>query len=466
MISDTPRNHNNLDKAESSFQNIFAANPNTDIQPYKPHKTYHRIFTPLILVWCMIFQRLNHDHTCDAVVDKLRAGGFDQLDKDPCKAELSQRIRSESTAAYCKARKRTPIQFIEHILDYSVQSVQSIPVKALEWLDRKVYLLDGSTLLLRPTAELVRHYGQHTTVKKVPYWVVMRIVCMFCLQNGVVTRIKEGALNTSEQKLAENCMSVLSPGDICVGDRGFGMFRLVQSVRHYQGDALFRLSRLRALKLFKEQLYPGYDIAVVWAPSNKDTLNSGMSVDPIPGRLIYVRLDRPGFRSQDLYLFTTLLDRDTYTRERLIQLYGLRWHVELNLRYIKRTLDLYLLESKSVDIVRKELLAGMIAYNLVRMFILLSANQNGCPALALSFSMSLRRVFNFVFKDWSRASDLKSCFEKLLHRISKCKLPSRAKPRVEPRWVRPRDKTFQEFWIPRPQARLQYILRRLSLIVC
>ena len=120
MISDTTPNHNNLGKAESTFNKIYTANPNTDIQPYKPHKTYHRIFTPLILVWCMIFQRLNHDHTCDAVVSKLRAGGFDQLDKDPSKAKLSQRSRSESTAAYCKARKRIPIQLIEHIMEHSV----------------------------------------------------------------------------------------------------------------------------------------------------------------------------------------------------------------------------------------------------------------------------------------------------------------------------------------------------------
>jgi hypothetical protein len=273
-------------------------------------------------------------------------------------------------------------------------------------------------------------------------------------------------MSISEQTLGENCIWFLSPGDICVGDRGFGMFRIVQAVRHYQGDALFRLSRPRALKLVKGSLYPGYDIDVVWSPSKKDTLNPGMSVDPIPGRLIYVRLERPGFRSQDLYLFTTLLDREHYTRDRLIQLYGLRWHVELDLRYVKRTLDLYLLESKSVDIVRKELLTGMIAYNLVRTFMLLSANQTGYSALALSFSMSLRRVFSFVFEDWPITSNIQSCFMRLLLRISKCKLPIRPDPRIEPRWVRPRDKTFPEFWTPRPEARSCYVHHRLTLAVC
>lgn len=466
MISDPLHNHNNLGKAESAFEKVFTADPSKTIQPYKTHKTYHRIFIPFIVIWCMIFQRLNHDHSCDAVVSKLRAGGFDQLDQDPHKAKLSQRCRSESSAAYCKGRKRLPIEFMEHALEQSVEYAQSISVKTLDWLDRKVYLLDGSTLLLRPTPELVKHFGQHTTVKKLRYWVVMRMVCIFCLQNGVVASMKEGPLSTSEQALAEKCVLVLSPGDICVGDRGFGMFRIVQAVRHYHGEALVRLSRLRARKLFKEQLYPGYDISVVWTHSKKDTLNPGMSADPIPGRLIYVRLERPGFRSQDLYLFTTLLDRDHYTRERLVELYGLRWHVELDLRYVKRTLDLYLLESKSVDIVRKELLAGMIAYNLVRTFMLLSANQIGCRVLTLSFTMSLKRVFIFVFNDWPKTSEANSCLKKLLYRIAQCKLPARPKPRIEPRWVRPRDMTFPDFWVPRSLARSRYILHRLTLAVC
>ena len=465
MICEKAKNNNNLEQAESVFGEIFGEKPNTAIQPYKTRRTYRRIFTPLILIWCMIFQRLNPDHRCDAVVSKLMSGDFDHIENEPHKARLSQRCLSESSAGYCKARKRLPIETIERAMQHTVQYAQSIPTRAMEWLDRKVYLLDGSTLLLRPTSELVRAYGQHKTAKKIAYWVVIRIVCLFCLQSGVVASVKEGPLRKSEQVLAVDCLSVLSPGDICVGDRGFGVFSMVQAVRHYQGEVLFRLTRLRARKLFKNQLYPGNDISVVWSPSKKDKLNPGMSSDPIAGRLIYIRLEQPGFRSQDLYLFTTLLDRDVYTRQRLIQLYGLRWHVELDLRYVKQTLDLKLLEGKSVDVVRKELLAGMIAYNLVRLFMLASANQNGCSVLSLSFSMCLRRVSNFLFREWPNGSHGKACFHTLLTRLSKCKLPNRPKPRIEPRWVRPKDKSFPEFWQPRPQARTKFILHRLSLAV-
>lgn len=462
MISDKAKNHNKVDKAQAAFKEIFSGNA---IQVYKTHKTYRRIFTPLILIWCLIFQRLNGNHSCDAVVSKLHEGGFDSIEEQGHKALLSQRCLSESTAGYCKARKRLPVEVLEQALSQTVAYTQSIPTRTLNWLDRMVYLLDGSTLLLRPTPELVKQYGQHKTDKKLSYWVVMRVACLFCLQNGIIASFKAGSLHTSELVLGADCLSSLLPGDICVADRGFGMFRMVQAVRHFQGEVLFRLTRLHARALFREQLYPGNDLSVTWSPSKKDTLNPIMSADPIPGRLIYVRLERPGFRSQDLYLFTTLLDRDQYTRARLIELYGLRWHVELDLRYVKQTLDLHLLESKSVDVVHKELLAGMIAYNLVRLFMILSASPIGRSVLTLSFSMCRRRVSRFLFPDGQNPAHADSCIQKLLTRLAQCKLPNRPKPRIEPRWVRPKPTYFKIFWHPRPQARAYYLHLRFSHVV-
>ena len=36
---------------------------------------YDRLFTPAVTLWCMIFQRLNHDHTLQAAVSDLHSGG-------------------------------------------------------------------------------------------------------------------------------------------------------------------------------------------------------------------------------------------------------------------------------------------------------------------------------------------------------------------------------------------------------
>ena len=41
---------------------------------------YERLFTPLVVVWGLIFQRLNSDHTCDGVVSHIAGGAVDHLE--------------------------------------------------------------------------------------------------------------------------------------------------------------------------------------------------------------------------------------------------------------------------------------------------------------------------------------------------------------------------------------------------
>lgn len=461
MIKQKPTNRKQLEQASSTFVQVFSA-----LQPYQPHRTYQRIFTPLVLLWCLIYQRLHDTHTCDAVVSQLHAGAMDHLAPAPHKAPLSQRIHSENTAGFCKARQRLPLAVLEQALAQTVAYAERIPCRTLDWLDRGVYLLDGSTVQVRPYPDLVRHYGVHPTRKTVSYWGVVRLVVLFCLHTGMVCRCREGTLHESEPVLGAQCLAGLAPGDLCIADRGFGIFQMVQAVREGGGEVLFRLSRQRARKLFPGQHYPGTEREVVWTPSAKDTLHPQMSAAPVPGRLIYVRLERPGFRSQDLYLFTTLLDRARYTRDRLVELYGARWQAELNLRFLKASLDLHRLEGKTVAVVRTELWAGMLAYNLVRLFQLQAAHQAGCSPLELSFSQARQRVCTFVFTEAPFLADPRQRCQECLAQIARCRLPKRRAPRIEPRWVRPQDHTFPTFWLERKRARQIDVLKRLSLAVC
>lgn len=465
MIRQKGTNDKNLSRAEKIFEDILHATSPCGVQIYRPHKIYHRLFSPIVLLWCLLFQRLNADHSCDAVVAQLRSGSFDHLESQAGKLPISQRCRSESNAGYCQARKRLSIEVLERALSYTVEQIRHSAAWLLQDINRPVYLLDGSTLTLRPHPELERVLGRHKTVKKLSYWVIMRITVLFCLHTGSLVAVKEGSLRQSEVELGKTCLLRQPAGYICVADRGFGMFSIVQSIQHTQGDALVRLSRPRAKKLYPQQLYPGADLPVTWQASDRDHVDPTMSLEPVQGRIIYTRLERAGFRSQDLYLFTTLLDRTTFPASKLVALYGLRWHVEVHLRYVKRTLDLYLLEGKSLDIVRKELLAGLLAYNLLRCFMILAAHQAGCQPYQLSVNQSLRRVTIFLFETYPTPVMGGEQFTQLILRLAECQLRQADVFRIEPRWVRPKDKTYPEFWSGRDQARAQYVQNRSRMAV-
>jgi hypothetical protein len=148
------------------------------------------------------------------------------------------------------------------------------------------------------------------------------------------------------------------------------------------------------------------------------------------------RLERPGFRTELLCLFTTLTDAAQHPVDELIHLYNLRWHIELNLRYLKTQMSMVQLSAKSADMARKEWLSGMLAYNLTRAAMLCAALHKEIWPLSLSFTSSKRRLFSRLSK-WvgqSPGNDALGWLEKTLLSIANCRLPRRKKPRpIEPR---------------------------------
>jgi hypothetical protein len=416
---------------------------------------YQRLFTPLILLWCFIFQRLNCDHTLDAVVSHISSGSVDHMDSSKKKVPLSQRIRSQNTAAYSKGRKRLPLQVLKSAFSYSFQAPRQ-DNEATLWHGRSVALLDGSTLLLTPEDELVEHYGRHRNQHGTTHWVVMRLVVSFCLKTGLTLSLAEGSQYESEQRLACQCFSQTNEKIIYVGDSNFGVFSVAQAARHYQQDLLVRINKTIAKKLSKQSKQKSADIDILWYPSKQDQLHPQMSSEPIKGRLIQQRIERKGFRPIQLALFTTLLEREEYTLEELIDLYGLRWHVELDLRYVKSTMDMNFLTAKSLDMVYKELYATLLAYNLVRTWIFQAAVNAGISPLTLSFSTCLRRIQYFMIHlhlYFTNQRQLETMIQNTMMQLTCCKLPKQERWRIEPRAVRRKPAVYPALKGDREQAR-------------
>ena len=56
---------------------------------------------------------------------------------------------------------------------------------------------------------------------------------------------------------------------------------------------------------------------------------------------------RPGSRTRQVTLLTTLLDAEAYPKAAVVELYASRWEVETNLRHLKQTLGLDVLRCKT-----------------------------------------------------------------------------------------------------------------------
>lgn len=388
---------------------------------------YHRLFSPLVTLWYLLFQRLNPDHSLEAALSDARAGGGNRINP-----KLSRQLVSGSTASYSDARQRLPWEFLAQALALQGRKIIGLSPTTL-WHGQPLALLDGSTVRLRPHGRMAKEFPPNRNQHRHPYWCLMRVVVCFCALSGAALDCAIGSLHLSEQVLA--CRIILDSLVKClfIGDRNFGVFRVVQAAREAGQQVLLRLTDRRARKLLGRPLRVGQQ-ALSWQPTGQDQLQPACSQEPVPGRLLVVRLQRPGFRSQRLCLFTTLPHTPDYSLEELVRLYGLRWHIELNLRYLKAQMDLVQLEAKSADMARKEWLAGLLAYNLIRAAQLCAALQKGISPLTLSFS-SVRRHLECWLRQFGR-TQRQACVQwtKTLQQMGQCLLPRRRKPRPnEPR---------------------------------
>ncbi len=411
-----------------------------------PRGFYRRVYSLGVTLWYLIFQRLNADRTQDAVVKDLRAGGADRL--SPSRSQpLSQKVRSKATTSYNDARQRMPVEFLLWVLGKIAAHVQK-SFRPVALAGRSFQLLDGSTLAILSNPAVARHYPAARNQHGCSDWGLMRVVVGFCAVSGVVLSAIEGPMLLSEQALSWSLMAQALAGTVWIADRNFGVWSVVAQALHHHQNVIVRLTQARAKRLIgKRRWVSGQDEIIHWCRTRHDQIAPGTAEVLVEGRLIYARVRREG-RYVDLWLFTTLMDREAFPVSRLLELYSWRWQVELDFRYVKTALDMQMFAVQSAAMARKEFYAGLIAYDLVRLVMATAEQPKGeHPAPGLSFSQVRRVLVHWLLdwgKDWrSRHGSLAQKLHSLIDEVAGQQLPTRRKPRPsEPRRVRRRPAIF------------------------
>jgi hypothetical protein len=189
-----------------------------------------------------------------------------------------------------------------------------------------------------------------------------------------------------------------------------------------------------------------HDQLVVWLKSKTCPLwLSRETLAALPESLVLreLRYDigRPGFRTRQITLVTTLLDAESYRVADLAELYRQRWQVETSLAHLKTTMQMDVLHCKTVPGMLRELTVFAIVYNLVRMVMCQSAMLQHLGVERISFLDALR---------WLGAPSTGIPLEALLVNPIR---PHRIEPRVKKR----RPKSFPLMIKPRPELRQQLV---------
>lgn len=303
-----------------------------------------------------------------------------------------------TAAAICKAKKRLPLQLLAELVS---RSIPQEPLHSL-WHGLQVYLADGMSFLTADTPALARRFGKASNQRGISYsYPVPKLLALMDFSGGFIRKVIALPAARQEFTCLSRLFTAVGPNGLLLGDRGLVSFAHMALLIKSGIQGCFRLPRWqvtygrgrcsrRLIRHLGKQ-----DVLVQWSASRRPKWLSRRRWQPLAQqqlvlRQIAYRVHRKGFRPEWAWIITTLNDPRQYPAEELIALYDKRWQIEVYFRDLKQTLGMQILSARTVLGVRKEVLAFVLLYNLVRRIMRQASLQQQVPADRISFIDALR----------------------------------------------------------------------------
>ena len=225
-----------------------------------------------------------------------------------------------------------------------------------------------------------------------------------------------------------------------------------------------RLHQRRKVDFRKAQRLAKNDALFVWTKGcQQSQILSPTEWALLPAQ-ITVRIIRftatiRGFRGRRITLVTTLLDPKLYPAPDLVALYARRWRLELCLRDLKTTMGMEQLRCKTPDMADKELLAYLVAHNLIRCVIAEAVARFQVDLERVSFkgSIDALRQYSDAIAKARNQKMRRQLWEDLLLNLARDLVPYRPN-RIEHRAVKRRPKPYP--YLNQPRRRFVEISHR------
>jgi hypothetical protein len=408
-----------------------------------------RLFSPLVTLWVFLSQVLDPDHSCAAAVARLLAWR-QARSLPPCSAD---------TSAYCQARLRLPEGVLARLTRQTGRAPQDQAPDPWRWRGRTVKLVDGTTVSMPDTAANQQEFPQSASQRPGLGFPLARLVVLFSLATATVLDAALGRYRgkqTGETALFHTLRHHLGPGDLLLADRYSSSYWEFALVRGRGADLVSRVHQRRRVDFRRGRRLGREDHVVAWPrpprPGWMDEATYAGRPERMEVREVRVRVKHPGFRTRRLVVATTLTDGGEFPAAEVAVLYRVRWQAELDLRSLKQTLQMDVLRCKTPAMVRKEVWAHLLAYNLVRGLMARAALEAGALPVALSFTGALPAVNGFTGVMWgATATGLAELWRRLREVVAARRVVPRP-DRYEPRRKKRRAKPYPLLTEPRAEA--------------
>jgi hypothetical protein len=414
-----------------------------------------RVFSLRLTFECFVWQVLKPKTACREVVRHVQAlfrlHGRGWIDEDD--------------SAYIQARLRLPCERLERAVGATAQAADRRAGTGGQLNGRPVKVADGSSTQLPDTRANQKRYPQSPVQKPGCGFPILKFMVLFSLCSGAVLNVMMGNLHDHDLRLLHGLWEALKEGDILLGDRAFGEFTCLAALPSLlKVDVVARLHQCRKADFRKAQRLSKHEGLFSWTKgSTRSEVLSAKEWGLLPGQ-ITVRLIRftatiRGFRGRRITLVTSLLDPKLYPAEQLIALYARRWRLELCLRDLKTTMGLEQLRCQTPAMAEKELLAYLVAHNLIRcvMAEAVALYQVDLERVSFKGSVDALRQYSNAIGQARNQKMRAQLWQDLLLNLARDLVPHRP-GRLEPRVVKRRPKNFG--WLTKPRRKFKEFLHR------
>ncbi|MFH1921643.1 MAG: IS4 family transposase [Planctomycetota bacterium] len=413
---------------------------------------YDSLYNPVAVLWLFLGQVIDANPTLAATVENFLAWRLAQ-GMSPC---------STDTGAYARARKRLPEELLAMLTKHTGREVERAALGQWRWLGRVVKLFDGSTVSMPDTPENQAAFPQSRKQAPGVGFPLARIGVLFSLSVGTVLDLgirRWAGKFQSELSMLRDMIPSLEAGEVLLTDRYLCSYMEIALLLRQGVDYVGRIHAHRKVDFRRGRRFGPHDHLVEWNKPRRPEWMSPEDYATIPEtlsiRALRFRIVRPGYRTRTIVIATTLLDGKLFSKDELANLYRLRWDAEINLRSLKTMMNMDVLRCQNPDMVRKEIWAHLLAYNLIRTVIAQAAVKHGKHPRQISFTRAMRTLEAFrpaiAHVPSERLADL---YEHMLTAIASHEIGNRP-DRLEPRQRKRRPKPYKLMTKPRNQARKQ-----------
>ena len=401
------------------------------------------VFTPVVTLWAFLTQVICPVGCCRLTVARVMAW----------LVARGQRPCGPGTGGYCKARVRLPEGALSQLAREAGRALDAQSPELWLWKGRRVQIADGTTVSMPDTPANQKEYPHPGSQAQGIGFPQIRLVALFSLACGAILDVALGpsrGKQSGETALLRQIAGSVGSGTVLLADRYFGGWFDMALWRERGVEVVTRIHQKRATDFRRGRHLGREDHVVRWPkrqrPEWMDRETYLRLPDELEIREVRVRVSQRGFRTKVLVVATTLTDPAIKAAD-LADLYRQRWQIEVDLRSVKVTLGMDVLRCKTPALVRKEVWAHLLAYNLIRTAMAQVAQASERRPRELSVAGTVQALAAFA-----EVLDTDAGYQAFVRVVLAYPVGDRP-DRFEPRARKRRPKPYPPLTVPRAQAR-------------